>query len=203
MTLYAPAGGIIFHLYARVGRKHMLGSDNEFSAVIAKIFNPMEVKVRVDVPLSDYSKVKIGQKTKVHLETLNGSLDGQVTSIFGHADYQKNTMEVWVSIPGGHKDLRPSMLAQVAFISQADASNNTDLEEKQDAVFIKKECLDGNSVWVLDSNDQLIQRTVEAGKSEQEGWIELKSGIKPGERVVINPVNLKEGQSVEVRQIHE
>ena len=52
-------------------------------------------------------------------------------------------------------------------------------------------------------NRRAKQDTVEAGKSEQEGWIELKSGIKPGERVVINPVNLKEGQSVEVRQIHE
>jgi len=118
-TIVAPHEGIIEQMYAKVGRKQMLNSDNELSTTVVEIFNPSQMQVRVDVPLNEINKVKIGQNTKIKIAALKEDLEGQVIGFGGKADYQKNTLDVYVKIPGTHLSLRPEMLAQVEFISNS------------------------------------------------------------------------------------
>ena len=199
----SPAGGIIEHLYARQGRKQMLGSDNEHSTTIARIFNPNEIQIRVDVPLSDVGKIKIGLKAKIHVEFLKEPLDGYITSIYGHADYQKNTLEVKVKIPGGHQTLRSEMLAQVEFVSAAPPK--ADKVEKVSGIFIKKESLvNDSSVWAVDANNKAVLKQIQKGRAEKDGWVEVVSGIHPGEKIILAPHdNLKSGAFVKVEKIYE
>ena len=201
--IHSTAEGIIDHLHARIGRKQMLGSDNEKSTTVASIFNPKMIQVLVDVPLIDIPKVKIGQKTEIHTEVLAKPLKGKVTILNGAADYQKNTLQVRVSIPGGHPDLRPEMIAQVKFLS--DAKPKTQKPDKVSGVFIKKEVIqEGNKVWLIDSALKVRQKTVTTGKAENDGWVQILSGINAGEKVIISPpADLKEGNSVKVGKVYE
>jgi len=201
--IYSTAEGIIDHLHARVGRKQMLGSDNDKSTTVASIFNPKKIQVLVDVPLIDIPKVKIGQKAEIHIEVLDDPLKGVVTILNGEADYQKNTLQVRVSIPGGHPDLRPDMIAQVKFLSEAPSIEEK--SEKVSGVFIKKEAIqDGNSVWIVDSQMKVKKKTVSIGKSESDGWVQVTSGLNAGEKAIISPsAEVKEGTSVKLGKIYE
>jgi HlyD family secretion protein len=199
--IYAPESGIIQTLYARVGRKQMLNSDNELSTTVAKIFNPEQVLVVVDVPLNDLSKVKINQKARITLEAISDKLDAVVTSLHGEADYQKNTLQVHVSIPAGHPNIRPDMLAQVEFL--ADKPIDSIAKEKSGIFIDKRSLLDGQKVFVISLENRLKALSVETGE-EKDGWIEILSGIHGGEKTVLNPTShLKDGQLIKVGELHE
>ena len=200
--IVSPVDGIIEKMFAREGRKQMLGSDNEYSTTVAKIFQPNHIQVRVDVPLVDVPKVKVGQKAEVHLEVIDKPLTGFVKSIGGQADYQKNTLEVNVKIPGGHPDLRPEMLAQVKFLSDKQPVKTG--EGKVSGTFIKKEAVIDGFAWIVTSDMKLEKRAVQVGKSENEGWVQVISGINAGEKAVVNPsTQIKEGISVKLGRVYE
>ncbi|MCM8527725.1 MAG: efflux RND transporter periplasmic adaptor subunit [Lentisphaeraceae bacterium] len=201
--IHSPADGIINELFAREGRKQMLGSDNEKSTTVATIFSTKKIQVHVDVPLIDIPKVKIGQKTFIHTEAVKEPLEGVVYALHGKADYQKNTLSVHVSIIGGHPDLRPDMIAQVMFLSDAPAKEVA--ESKVSGVFIKKEAVvNGTEAWIVNADQKAEKRSVSTGGNENDGWIQVKSGINAGEKVILSPpASLKEGLTVKAGKIYE
>ena len=201
--IHASTSGILDHVHAMDGRKQMLGSDNDKSTTVASIFDTKKIQVLVDVPLVDVPKVKIGQKTEIHTEVLDKPLEGVVTLLSGQADYQKNTLQVKVAIPGGHPDLRPDMIAQVKFLS--DAPEPAQTEEKVSGVFIKKESItDSNEAWVVNSKMQVVKKSVSLGKNESDGWVQVISGINAGEKVIISPgSDIQEGATVKVGKVYE
>ena len=201
--IHSPADGLIKHLFAREGRKQMLGSDNEQSTTVVTIFDTKNIQVHVDVPLVDIPKVKVGQKALIHTEAVKETLQGEVYALHGEADYQKNTLRVHVRIIGGHPDLRPDMIAQVMFLS--DAPDNVVKEEKVSGVFIKKEAIiDGSYAWVINSDMEVTKRSVVLGTNENEGWVQVNSGINAGEKVLLSPASdIKAGQTVKVGNVHE
>ena len=196
----APHAGIIEDMYARVGRKQMLESDNELSTTVAKIFDPKQIIVKVDVPLNALGKVVVGQQAKVRLESIDAILDAKVLSIGGEADYQKNTLEVRVLIPGGHEKLRPSMLAQVEFISIASAEKS----KRSDAVFIHRDCLKGNILYVLKLDGSLSRREVQLGQQVSGDWQEILSGLQVGQKAVFRPDSkVVEGLKIKTGELYE
>ncbi len=204
LEIKAPIDGIIQHLYAREGRKQMLDSDNEMSTTIAEIYDPSRLQVRVDVPLSDISKVFIGQKTLVFVEASKQYLEGQVTILGGQADYQKNTLEVKVRLAKPQSILRPDMLAQVKF--QEDTK--TEKRTFTNALFIKKDCLRGNDkepyVWVVSLEDRLEKRKIDPIGEKDNNWIVISKGAHPGERVVIGKEDGFElHKKVKIRRLYE
>ena len=48
----------------------MLTSDNEVSTTVAEIFDPTQIIIKVDVPLNEFSKVKMGEKPEFDLNQL-------------------------------------------------------------------------------------------------------------------------------------
>ncbi|MCM8532956.1 MAG: efflux RND transporter periplasmic adaptor subunit [Lentisphaeraceae bacterium] len=199
--IHSPIDGIIQELYARVGRKQMLGSDVDISTTVAKIFNPKHILVMVDVPLNDLRKIKINQKTKIRLEAIPDILEGVVTALHGKADYQKNTLQIHVNIPGGHPDIRPDMLAQVEFLSDKSATKTVE----KSGIFIDKKCLiNKSSVFVINLEQKAELRTISVGNEVKDGWIEILSGINAGEKVILSPPSsLQEETKVKVEDLHE
>ncbi|WDE97552.1 efflux RND transporter periplasmic adaptor subunit [Lentisphaera profundi] len=196
----APANGIIQKMYARVGRKQMLSSDNEVSTTVAEIFDPTQILIKVDVPLNELNKVQIGQDAKVNLESIKETLTGKVIAIEGEADYQKNTLEVQVGITGGHPNLRPQMLAQVEFIS----SHKAQKIESKESVFIHRECLLNNSLYLIDLEGRIKIQKVQLGERKNGEWQEISSGLQAGQKAIYQPSNeLKNGLSIKTGRIYE
>jgi len=199
-NIKAPLSGIIQKMYARVGRKQMLGSDNETSTTVAEIFDPTQILVKVDVPLNELNKVSIGQKAKISLESIHEKLLGEIVSFEGEADYQKNTLEVHVAISGGHLKLRPAMLAQVEFISSIQNTPN----ESRSRVFIHEKCLLNKALYLIDLEGKIKKQEVQLGSEKNGAWVEIISGLQAGQKAIYQPnPQLKDGLSIKTGVIHE
>ncbi|MBF0196205.1 MAG: efflux RND transporter periplasmic adaptor subunit [Planctomycetes bacterium] len=169
----------------------------------AEIFDPKHILIKVDVPLAEIQKTTLKQKCSIKVDALDHPLTGWVSHINGEADYQKNTLEVRVAIPDGHPDLRPEMLAQVAFMASDDTSNPK--AKLHTAIWIDSRCLmPDNTVFIVNEQSYLQKRRISLGKQRKEGWILVDEGLNVGDRVVLSPSpELSHDMLVSIGEHHE
>lgn len=198
----SPIDGVIQTMYSRVGRKQMMSSDNEVSTTVAEIFDPTRIIIKVDVPLNEFSKVKMGEKARVRLESISTVLDGYIDAIEGKADYQKNTLEVHVKIPNGHPKLRPDMLAQVEFISGI--QEISEHQETKNGTFIHKNTLLNSTLYLVKLDGTVQIKKIETGSQKDGDWVEIRNGLQPGQKAIYSPdANIKAGQKIKIGKLYE
>lgn len=206
-VITAPIDGIILRLHASPGKRLMLSMDAPDSASAAILFNPSNLQVRVDVPLSDAGKLVIGQNVRINCSLLpNKEFSGSVTRIAGEADLQRNTLQAKVQIKDPDPRLRPEMLCRAEFFSlpsRESANHESPPETGPLTVYLPMEALTERSehnakVWIISpDNNHTQSRMVKLGSSTKEGLIPIHNGIRPGERVIISPpASLKNGMRV-------
>jgi RND family efflux transporter MFP subunit len=201
MKIISPVSGIVEKLYARIGRKQMLASDQPVSTTVATVFDPKNIFARVDVPLADAFKVKLGQQAQVQVEGLKQKLPGLVTNLSGEADEQKNTLSVRVRLKEQHPRLRPEMLVQVSFMA---VDSRPSLESSNQSIYLHPDAILNGQVALVNAASKIQWRQIEVGPARHENWVEVLRGLKLGERVVLKPnVALKEGQKVRFGGGHE
>ncbi|MGD9419441.1 MAG: efflux RND transporter periplasmic adaptor subunit [Verrucomicrobiota bacterium JB025] len=193
----APISGRVLRLTAAPGQKRMLGMDDPDSSTIAILYNPEKLQIRVDVPLSDAAGLHIGQATRIRCSLLpDQSFNGTVTRILGEADIQRNTLQAKIEIENPDDALRPEMICRVEFLSSPSSSiHPTSASSLQ--VWIDRSALDSGQVWVVDPDTRRVDsRAVTLGSQTRDGHLLVTDGLFPGERVVLNPNNLRRGQRV-------
>ncbi len=146
-----------------------------------------EMAVRVNIHESAVQRVAEGQTVRVRIDAFpNVILTGEVTKVAVVADssnaFMNPDMKVYptmVKVDGIHEWLRPGMSAEVEIL----------VESLEDAVYIPLQ-----AVSYLD--DQQIVHVVEGGRSQprvvevgtfSEQFIEITSGLRQGERVMLLP----------------
>ena len=78
-----------------------------------------KLQARIDVPLSEASKLFIGQEVEIACSMLPDThFKGKLSRILGEADFQRNTLQVKVQILDPDLRLRPEMLCRAKFFSQ-------------------------------------------------------------------------------------
>ncbi|MBK1882728.1 efflux RND transporter periplasmic adaptor subunit [Luteolibacter pohnpeiensis] len=194
--ILSPIDGRVLRLMAAPGQKKMLGMDEVDSATIAILYQPEHLQVRVDVPLADASGLSVGQMANIRCNLLPDQIfHGEVTRITGEADLQRNTLQAKVRIEAPDDKLRPEMLCRVEFLEagsrETKASSNL-------SIYIPREALQpDNSAWIYDPASQRVERrSVIPADETREGYQRIREGIRAGERVVLNPENLRSGQRV-------
>ncbi|MGB6221458.1 efflux RND transporter periplasmic adaptor subunit [Haloferula sp.] len=195
----APISGRVLRLLAAPGQKRMLGMDDPESSTIAILYDPEKLQVRVDVPLADASQLQINQAARIRCSLLpDQSFHGKVTSIVGQADIQRNTLQAKVLIEDPDDALRPEMLCRVEFLQ---ARNGGDTATTHGlTLWIPEASIEGNRVWVIDPDSKRVSaREVTLG-AKSEDRQQVLSGLRPGERIVLNPSGLKNNQRVEPKQ---
>ncbi len=176
-------------------------------AVVAKLYDPVRLQVGVDVPLADAAKVGRGQRALVVVEVLPEQVfTGQVTRITNLADIQKNTLEVKVALDEPSPLLKPDMLARVRFLAAALAEDTGPAVGL--SVFAPASAIDQNAAWVVAGYDgetgTARRRTVRTTGAEEDGWLEIESGLQPGDLLVsAGAGTLQDGQRVRVMHTEE
>jgi multidrug efflux pump subunit AcrA (membrane-fusion protein) len=189
--IYAPFDGIIEDLYARVGRKQMLGSDNPLSTTVAKMYAQGDLLADIDVPLMDVFKVHKNQRVWLSIEGLDQNLKGVVRQKAGEADPQKNTLRVRVQLLNAPTSVRPGMLTQAKFMGKA-ATMDSKLSSpssppREDLVLLPKQALLQGRVLIIDEDNRLLWQELEFQNSPHKDYLWIRSGLYPGQRVVANP----------------
>ncbi len=147
--------------------------------------------MRAQVDEEDMGKLRSDQTVRLTLYAYPEKVfDGKVQKIYDKADPERRTFEVDVQMERDEARLAAGMTGELAFI----------VATKQEATVIPAQAVQNGTVWVLEGG-KISPKKVRVGLSSVER-VEIISGIKQGDRVVISPVDsARDGQFVRAKMI--
>ena len=191
----APFDGVVLTKNANVGDNITPFSSalNSKGAVVT-IADMNTLEVEADVSESSIAKIKPEQPVEIQLDALpNLRLAGLVARIVPTVDRSKATVLVKVRFVDRDPRVLPDMSAKVAFLQKVvPADERKPVTAVQPAAVIER---NGRKlVFVVTDNKVQALEVTTAGKV---GELVQVSGVKPGDRVVLNPgEKLKDGATV-------
>ncbi len=206
MTIRAPISGFVQRRLKAPGDKVIRMSDDPYSAHIAHLYDPAQLRVRVDVPLADAAHVSIGQRCEVVVEVLPDRVfEGEALRMTHEADLQKNTLEIQVKVLDPDPILRPEMLTRVKFLPPSRAGSKAapiDGEEASEAL-VPEAAIDEQGerprVWLVTDRrggrGTLASETVRV-LAREGGWARVSGAIRPGDLLAVGLAGPRAGERV-------
>jgi RND family efflux transporter MFP subunit len=169
-TVASPIDGIVTERRIEAGDLANPGQ------ILLAIFDPANMRLEVPVPVRLISKFTLGQELVASLEYPAKSYAAVVTEIVGEIDPLSRTRRVKLRLNDTQGDVLPGTFGRI-WVE----------EEARPAVFIPAEAI--SRVGQLDQvqvvkDDRMIRRLIKTGR-EQDGQIEVLSGLSAGDRIVI------------------
>jgi RND family efflux transporter MFP subunit len=190
----APTDGTVLARLAAPGS--VVGPSAAGGATVLTLFDPASLQVRADVPNADVGLVGVGMPADITAEALpERVLRGTVLRIGGQADIAKNTVQIKISIDNPPAALRPEMLVRVRLGGASPGAARA-------RVFAPRSHLaDGEALVAGASTDGLAtieSRIVEIAEgASSDGWVEVRRGLQPGDRLVA-PGAARSGERVRI-----
>jgi len=176
---------------------------------VVTIADMSTLEVEVDVSESNMARLKIGQPAEIGLDALPGErFAGSVIRMVPTIDRSKATRLVKVKFDQIDPRVLPDMSAKVVFLDRQLSAN-----ERQPVVAVSSQAVVMNNgkptVYLLSGNEvkaveiQAIEMKANNATGDSPAAASLPDlvptpNLEPGQRVVIRPVNLKDGQRVKV-----
>jgi RND family efflux transporter MFP subunit len=194
----APFDGVVIKKRAEVGETvspfGVQGQSSREGGAIATIADLGELEVQTEVSENSVSKLTAAMPAEVKLQAYPDQIyKARLRQIFPSADRAKAIVEVRVTILNADLHVKPEMTASVTFQEarkpDADAGAAAALAPAPPIVLIPKRTLaeqNGHAVvWVV-TGTTAARRPVVLGR-ERLDLVEVRSGIAPGEALVLNP----------------
>jgi Cu(I)/Ag(I) efflux system membrane fusion protein len=182
MTLYSPADGFVMEKMAFKGMSIMPG------AALFKIGDLSNIWVIADIYEYELPFIKVGDKARITLAYFPGdSFEGTATYIYPSLDPKTRTAKVRFDLPNPEYKLKPEMWANV----ELKIPLGRKLVIPDDAV------MDSGTmqmVFVDRGQGHFESRHIQVG-SKVQGFYEVVSGLKEGERVVTSANFLIDAES--------
>lgn len=184
----APEDGIVIFGESWDGTKY--SKDGDISTwsngpPIATLPDMSEVISETYVKEIDISKINVGDKVRVSFDALEGVIiDGNIKSIArvgeDHKDFDMKVFKVIIHLDESNEGLKPAMSSNNAII----------LADEQEALYVPINAIikeNGESfVYLRKHNDK--EKTLVTVGFENEEFIQIKSGLKEGDKVILNPL---------------
>ncbi len=160
------------------------------SVGILQVQDLAEVKVQLDVPERDISRVAVGAPVRVTVDPYKGEVfAGSIARIVNNLDPRSRTMSVEVDIPNKDARLKPGMFARVEAVVDA----------RKGVLTIPSEALrvgDGRPTVMVVRNGTVETVALELGAGDAKG-IEVVKGLAEREQVILQGKDLvRQGQKV-------
>jgi RND family efflux transporter MFP subunit len=199
----APFSGVVTQRYANLGTLVQAGTTSSTQAIpIVKLSQDDLFRLVIPVPESYVPFIRVGDRVDVRVPSLNRTFPGKVSRFSVDVREDTRTMHTEVDVRNPDHVLVPGLYAD------ADLT----LEHKEDIPTIPLQAVshegDKTTVFVVDNNNQLEDRTVNLGLQNATD-AEIVAGLREGESVVVSDRSgLKSGetvipQTVQVMQYHE
>ncbi len=180
----APFSGLVVQRYVKFA---------EFLQNGARLFRLSDfdpLLCPIQVPERELSKLKIGQRAELAVESFDTRFEARVLRVSPVVDSASGTVKVTLEVDGQGK-LRPGMFANV-FLEMAN---------RPDALVVPKVALAldslGNTIYVV-ANGLAERRDLELGFRNDE-LLEVLSGVEQGEQIVIvGQDGLTDGTPIEI-----
>jgi RND family efflux transporter MFP subunit len=199
MAVRAPFDGTIAAKTTEVGEvisSVMMGqvAGTLPAGAICTIVDLNTLEVEADVNESSIAQLREGQPAEVTVDAFPGrKWRGVLRQIIPTADRAKATVKVKVKIVDPGDRLLPEMSATANFLN----TQRTDAELHEPAkLWLPKRAIVDGKVAVIGADNHVQLRSVQTGDA-RESLVEIRSGVREGERVVTDGVEqLKDGQLV-------
>ncbi len=172
-----------------------IGAASNVQASVVTIADMNSLQVEADVSESGIEKIWKGQPCDIELDALPGvHFPGQVHMIVPTADKTKATVTVKVKFLKKDSRVLPEMSARVSFLTRAVSPAEERLRTVIDpaSLVMKK----GGAYVFLVRKNRAIEMLV-ATDGKMGGMLIVKSGVKPGDTVIVDPPEgLKNGSRV-------
>lgn len=195
----APFDGVVLTKNADVGDiVTPLGASTTSKAAVVTLADMDSLQVEVDVSETSITLIQAGQSCDIQLDALSDKrFRGVVHAIVPTVDRAKATVLVKVRFLDKDARMLPDMSAKVSFLSRKLKS-----EELKARLAVSQSALVSvkgkNIVYLL--SDNKARETVVTTGGKLGDMQEITSGLKPGDRVVLNPKGLKDGTRVKVAE---
>ncbi|WP_321371320.1 efflux RND transporter periplasmic adaptor subunit [uncultured Draconibacterium sp.] len=184
----APEDGIVIFGESWDGTKY--SKDGDISTwsngpPIATLPDMSEVISETYVKEIDISKINVGDKVRVSFDALEGVIiDGNIKSIArvgeDHKDFDMKVFKVIIHLDESNEGLKPAMSSNNAII----------LADEQEALYVPINAIikenGENFVYLRKHNNK--EKTLVTVGFENEEFIQIKSGLKEGDKVILNPL---------------
>jgi len=196
----APFDAVVLTKNADVGDiVTPLGAAANAKAAVVTIADMASLQVEVDVSESNLARVKVGMPCEIQLDALpEGRFRGAVHMIVPTADRSKASVMVKVRFAERDPRVLPEMSARVAFLERdITAGEEAPRTAVNPAALVSR---NGKQAVFIVKDDKAVETAVTVGGKIGDG-IEVREGIKPGEKVVVNPPKkLKNGSRVKRKE---
>jgi len=196
----APFDAVVLTKDADVGDiVSPLGASTNAKAAVVSIADMGSLQVEVDVAESNLEQVREGQPCEIQLDALPDTrFRGVVHMIVPTADRSKATVLVKVRFVEPDRRILPEMSAKVAFLSKPVQGAEQKPRTTVNAAAVVER--GGKKVVFLTRGDRVAQTPVTLGVKMGEA-VEVLSGVKAGDRVVLKPGDgLKDGSRIKLTE---
>jgi membrane fusion protein (multidrug efflux system) len=183
-NVVAPISGVI------ASRSIKTGNFVQINTPIFRIIDNSQLEATLNVPERELATLKAGQPVTLLADALPGkSFIGKVDRIAPVVDAGSGTFRV-VCAFSGDQILQPGMFGRIRI----------DYDQRADALVVPRVALldDGDAAVFVVRDNKVERVPVKLGYADGE-WIEVREGLKSGERVVTaGKVALRDGSTVQV-----
>jgi RND family efflux transporter MFP subunit len=200
-NIRAPFDGVVIKKRAEVGETvspfGVAGQASREGGAIATIADLAELEVQTEVSENSVAKLVPNMPAEVKLQAYQEQVfKGRLRQIFPSADRAKSIVEVRVSILNPDVHVKPEMTASVTFQekqvhavrSGSDPGLSPSVPQAPIVLVPKRAVAEQNGqsfVWVV-TDRSATRRPVTLG-AERIDQIEVRSGVVPGEALIVNP----------------
>ncbi|MCY7323404.1 MAG: efflux RND transporter periplasmic adaptor subunit [Phormidesmis sp. CAN_BIN36] len=161
------------------------------SKPIMTLINDDRVLASGNVYEKDLDKVKTGQRVRVIVKSLpNRSFEGRIADIGTVIEGTTRVVPVKAELNNSNQSLKSGMFAELEILTE---QSSTSVMAIPNSAIVNKE---GKTIVFVQQADSY--HPVEVTLGQQSGnWVEVKQGLKDGDRIVTEGVTLLAGQSAE------
>jgi membrane fusion protein (multidrug efflux system) len=178
----AQMGGTVSGLNVHVG------STVAPSLSMGKILSTDDLEITFLIPERLLSTVKKGSAANLTFDAFPGeTFQGKVSKLSPSLDTTTRTRKATLKLDTRDERIIPGLYARVRIL----------VEEKENAIVIPVDAVSGNAVFIIDGT--LAKKSVVTLGIEQDGMVEVLSGVKAGDKIVTKGQNqIADGTTVNV-----
>ncbi|HET9215927.1 MAG TPA: efflux RND transporter periplasmic adaptor subunit [Terriglobia bacterium] len=181
-VLYAPIAGSIRQRHANVGQYLAAGT------AVVTLVQMSPLRLRTEVPERDAQNIRIGMMVRVAVEGAAGTHQGRVVRLSPAIDEANRTLLVETEVANASHSLRPGTFARAEIV----ASSSQRALMVPAAAVVTFAGID--RVFIV-QDGQAVEKRVRTGRHNDAG-VEILEGVSAGDKVVIEPGNLTDGEKV-------
>ena len=173
----APYDGVVTWRFSDTGSLVQAGTSNTSGLPVVTVAQVDVLRLRIPVPESLASKVRIGDSADVHVQATGEHFTGKVARFTDSLDMSTRTMQVEIDVPNPNYHLQPGMYADVTLSANS----------RPNALTVPIEAIqrgenNKTTVLVVDGQNRVQSREVQVGV-ESSNNVEILGGLNEGERV--------------------